>query len=498
MILLPLALPAPPVSQGAPAFTPPTFEGDAGARPMVEEALRAAFSATAGQGPWPPGAWTVLIHPDADSFERATGAPPGRGAQWSGAILHLRPWEQLRRRDPGAILRHELTHRRLAAKGLRRWEEEARCLFAEGHRRPLDVKTGQPTGALQDRLDRALAGGTTREQAWAYWWLRAWLKGGPLPPPPAPHSRPSEVWVKEAATLADPVTVVWPAERLRGPLVVNGLRLPHRSGRSWRFRGHVRFSPGFPVRDLRGAVRVQAAAHGWRVAWTASRKAWIAAATEGELGADAPLEARRALAAVLGRWLEGHGHQHPGGALCPLTHCAVVRGAAADTTLAAVASAPDLPLDPRWAFFTGSAGGRGLSPREVWGEGPADAGNPVEVPGDRWSTWERALSAAEVAALKRDVRPGLKPGQRGLSLGDSGPYAVEALRLAAGRRFGWTAWPSNACEGEVGPDGVLRLRGHGWGHNAGLCLATARFRAAQGTTAEQLLDEAFPASWRMP
>ncbi len=307
-----------------------------------------------------------------------------------------------------------------------------------------------------------------------------------------------ETWVKEALTAVDPVTVVWPAERLRGPLTVNGQRLPHRLGRSWRFRGRVRFAADFPVRDLRGVVRVRADAQGWRLEWTVSRAAWIAAATEGELGAEAPFEARRALAAVLGRWLEGHPRQHEGGALCPLTHCAVVRGAASADTAGAVAVSPELNLDARWAFFTGSAGGHALSPRGVWGEGPADPGEATVVPGDRWAAWERTLSAAQVAALKRDVKPGLKAGQLGLRLGDSGPYAVEDLRLAAGRRFGWTAWPSNACEGEVQADGSLRLRGRGWGHNVGLCLATAQFQAGQGATAEQILAEAFPVTWRLP
>jgi stage II sporulation protein D len=260
----------------------------------------------------------------------------------------------------------------------------------------------------------------------------------------------------------------------------------------------VRFQDGFPVRDLLGTVRVQAEPQGWSLAWTTSMATWIAAATEGELGAAAPFEARRALAAVLGRWLEGHPDQHPGGMLCPLTHCAVVRGLASSGTAAASRQAPALNLDPRWAFFTGSAGGRPLSPREVWGEGPSANGGATEVPGDRWSTWERVLSAAQVAALKRELQPGLKPGQLGLRLGDSGPYAIEDLRLAAGRRFGWTTWPSNACEGELQTDGSLRLRGRGWGHNVGLCLASAVFRAQNGATAEQILAEAFPVSWREP
>ncbi len=201
---------------------------------------------------------------------------------------------------------------------------------------------------------------------------------------------------------------------------------------------------------------------------------------------------------MLGRWLEGHRAQHPGGVLCPLTHCAVVRGAATPDTLRAAEAAPPLALDPRWAFFTGSAGGHPLSPREVWGEGPVEAGTASAVPEDRWRTWERTLGASQVAALKRDVAVGVKPGQLGLTLGRSGPYAVEALRLAAGRRFGWTAWPSNACEAEPQSDGSLRLKGRGWGHNVGLCLSSARFRAVQGATAEQILAEAFPSSWQTP
>jgi hypothetical protein len=481
-----------------PPFVPPILDGEVADRDALEAALRAAMAATGGMGPWPGGTWRVRVHPDATGFERATGAPPGRSGQWVGDTLHLRPWEQLRRRDLGGILRHELTHRRLQGRGLRRWQEEARCLWAETHARPAKAWPGAPPEALQARLDRALEGGTTREQAWAYRWLRAWLRGEAPPEPPSPRKAAEGAWVKEALALEASLTVVWPSERLRGSLEVNGQRLSHHPGKVWRFRGEVRFSEGFPLRALRGRVEVRAEGSGWRLAWRTSPAQWVAAATEGELGADAPFEARRALAALLGRWLEGHRDQHPGGALCPLTHCAVVRGSASADSLRAAATAPRLDLDPRWAFFTGSDGGRALSPLEVWGQGPAEAARALEVPGDRWLAWERSLSAAQVAALKRDVKPGLKEGQRGLSLGDSGPYAVEALRLAAGRRFGWTAWPSNACEGELGADGSLKLRGRGWGHNVGLCLATARHRANAGAAAEQILAEAFPPSWRTP
>ena len=490
MIVLAVAAPTPP-------FTPPVIEGDPAVRPLVEEALRQSFAATAAYGTWPSGPWRVVIHPDAAAFERATRAPAGRTGQWVGGTLHLRPWEQLQRRDASLVLRHELTHRRLREAGLRRWAEEARCLWAEHHPRPPKAWPASPPAGLQGRLDRALAGGTTREQAWAYRWLRAWLRGEALPVPPGAGRAERDPWVREAPVLAETVTVVWPPERLRHGMEVNGRRLPHETGRTWRFHGPVRFGGELPVHRLTGRVVVRAEVGGWRLAWTVSRADWIAAATEGELGAGAPYEARRALAAVLSRWLEGHRHQHPGGALCPLTHCAVVRDNASPDTSRAAAAAPGLELDPRWAFFTGSAGGHSLSPREAWGLGPADSGPAVEVPGDRWQTWERHLSAAQVDALKREVRPGVKTGQRSLRLGNSGPYAVEDLRLAAGRRFGWTTWPSNACEAEVRPDGSLRLHGYGWGHNVGLCLATARFRADEGASAEQILAEAFPASWRV-
>ncbi|WP_243293861.1 hypothetical protein [Geothrix mesophila] len=491
MILLVAPPPAPP-------FTPPLIEGDGADHGALEEALRTAFASTVGFGPWPAGPWRVRIHPDAAAFEKATGAPPGRSGQWLGDTLHLRPWEQLRRRDLGVILRHELTHQRLRDARLRRWVEEARCLWAEGHAKPPKTWPAAPPAGVQARLDRALAAGATREQVWAYRWLRAWLRGGALPQPPGRTGVAAERWVKEAPILAETVTVVWPAERLRGPMVVNGHRLSHHLGKAWRFRGTVRFQPGFPVGILRGTVWLRAERQGWRLAWTAPRTAWIAAATEGELGADSPYEARRALAAVLSRWLDGHPRQHPGGVLCPLTHCAVVRGGAVLGTVQAAEAAPALDLDPHWAFFTGSAGGHPLSPREVWGDGPAEVGAALEVPEDRWLAWERTLDATQVAALKRDVVLGLRPGQLGVKLGASGPFAVEALRLAAGRRYGWTAWPSNACEAETLPDGSLRLKGRGWGHNVGLCLSTARFRAAHGATAEQILAEAFPPSWRMP
>lgn len=475
-----------------PTPAPPVFSGDPEAALRLEEPLRAAMTATAGYGPWPEGRWEIRLHPEAVGFERATRAAPQRGAQWVGEVLHLRPWEQLRRRDLGAILRHELVHRRLAKATLRRWVEEARCLHAESHVRPPARWPAAPDPAQQDRLDRALAGGTTREQAWAYRALRAWLSARPVPAPPARPAKAPDPWRKEALRLEERIFVEWPSERLPEDLEINGQRLSELRGNLFRYTGEVRFGGGAPLGVLQGSVSLSRVSRGWTLVWTTTPEAWVAAATAGELGEDAPYEARRALAAVLKRWLAGHPRgNHPDGSLCPLTHCAVVRGEGSEDTKRAVGNAPELALDARWAFFCGSKGGVSLSTREVWGEGPADAQPAEAVPEDRWGTWARSLTPAQVRLLKASVRPGLKTGQRGLLLGKSGPYAIEALRLAAGRAFGWTIWPSNACEAVSKTDGTLELWGHGWGHNVGLCLATACWQARQGGKAEAILAGAF-------
>lgn len=183
----------------AVAGTPsaPRWAGDPEAQLLLEAALAGALASTEAFGPWPPGPWMVHLHTSEETFERATGAPGLRAAAWVGSTLHLRPWLRLRRRDLGALLRHEMVHRRLAPRHLRAWEEEARCLWAQGHPRPPEVWPPAPEGAVQDRLDRDLRRGTTSSQAWAYAWLRAWLAGRMLPGPTRPHPpsvQPEGVW----------------------------------------------------------------------------------------------------------------------------------------------------------------------------------------------------------------------------------------------------------------------------------------------------------------
>lgn len=153
----------------------PIWQGDPDAQPLLEESLLGAFRSTTAFGPWPPGAWRIHLHEEAKGFAAATRAPSFRSAAWVGDTLHLRPWSQLNRRDLGAVLRHEIVHRRLAEAGLRPWEEEAHCLWAEGHTRIPMAWPATPPGATQEALDGALRRGRVERQAWAYKWLRTWL-----------------------------------------------------------------------------------------------------------------------------------------------------------------------------------------------------------------------------------------------------------------------------------------------------------------------------------
>jgi len=471
----------------------PVLEGNPEAAILLGPWLDGAMRSTEAFGAWPEGAWSLRLHEEDADYERATGAPSGRFACWVGSTLHLVPWDRLRHRDVGALLRHELVHRRLRDRGLPRWREEAWCLWAEDHTQPPGAWPEEPDGGIQKRLDLALLAGTTASQRWAYAWLRAWIDGKPLPALPGRAIGGQEAWGPEAGDDRRP-TVVWPPERLPRTVRVNGRAYSWRPSARFCFEGRVQFGAGMPVSDLEGRVTLEGISRGWRLSWTTDPDSWIAAATEGELGRGAPFEAKRALAAVLRAWFRGHsGGVHPDGSFCPLTHCAVVRGAPTREGLRAVAEAPEPGIDPERAFFTGSKGGVSWSPREAWGRGPDLAGGASRIPGDRWLDWSRMLSPAQVRRLKASVKPGLLPGQRGMHLGASGPYAVEALRLEAGRQFGWTTWPSNACEGRLAPDGSLVLEGHGWGHNVGLCLATALHRARQGDRAETILQEAFGA-----
>jgi len=182
------------------AVPPPVIEGDVEAGNDLGPWLESALRSTEAFGSWPAGPWRILLHETDDTFERATRSPGGRHALWIGTTLHLRPWLKLQRRDLGALLRHELTHRRLASADWPRWKEEAICLWAESHTCLPDTWAQEPDRSLQTELDLALAQGDTAFQKWAYAWLRAWLGNRPLPRSPRGPKHEELIWNAEPST----------------------------------------------------------------------------------------------------------------------------------------------------------------------------------------------------------------------------------------------------------------------------------------------------------
>jgi SpoIID/LytB domain protein len=84
--------------------------------------------------------------------------------------------------------------------------------------------------------------------------------------------------------------------------------------------------------------------------------------------------------------------------------------------------------------------------------------------------------------LARLARPGDEPVLANLR---------ETVRLRVGRSLGWNLIRSNRYTIETGPD-VTQIRGHGLGHNLGLCQAGAIEMGRQGKSMAEILSFYFP------
>ena len=66
-----------------------------------------------------------------------------------------------------------------------------------------------------------------------------------------------------------------------------------------------------------------------------------------------------------------------------------------------------------------------------------------------------------------------------------------ADRLAADRRLGWTAVPSNSFQGQKSGTDVI-LEGVGQGHSVGLCQRGTRAMAEEGADFREITNHYFP------
>ncbi|HSN89614.1 MAG TPA: SpoIID/LytB domain-containing protein [Anaeromyxobacteraceae bacterium] len=294
--------------------------------------------------------------------------------------------------------------------------------------------------------------------------------------------------------------------------------VPHRlPARAWRVR-----PPGGAARSYRGALALRAERGLVRVRVEMDVEEYVAEVVASETEPGTPPEALAAQAVVARSYALAARDRHPGGALCDLAHCQVLRArghrraqraasrAAARATAGEVLRLPsgEVALAP----FHAACGGHTADPREAFGgEGTGAAAVPDDACPAR--PWRAGIDGGDLA---RAVRGALARS------GDASevPARLQAadLVLAEGRG-GWISRVS-ARDGRVrlsgdafarGVDGALgwgevrssrfavsdeggrvTFRGTGAGHGVGLCQAGAAVRAAAGQDHRTILRHYFP------
>lgn len=277
--------------------------------------------------------------------------------------------------------------------------------------------------------------------------------------------------------LFHPAEAVVNGERLRaaslsGPRVVDAPAVVELPARAFRRE--------FPAR-----LHVRAAGRELVLVAEVDLEDYVAGVVASEMRAhrDAP-EALRAQAVAARTYaLAGSGrHEEEGYDLCDTTHCQHFTGAAEtafrDAAQATRGEALRWDGAPAHVYYHAHCGGRTADPADLW---PGHArlpylaakDDPHHAAGD--SAWTFSAPAAELADI--------------LSIQTA--RAPERVRLALGRRYGWSRVPGGLFSASRDGDRIV-LRGRGAGHGAGLCQAGAVNMARAGAGYREVLSFYFP------
>jgi stage II sporulation protein D len=191
----------------------------------------------------------------------------------------------------------------------------------------------------------------------------------------------------------------------------------------------------------------------------------------------APLEALKAQAVVARSYLISSARRHRYADFCDTTHCQFLRepppagsdaGRAARATRSLVLAWKGKPFP---AMYSASCGGHTHSLAQAGYAAVDYPYFPVECAFCRRAPdkWSSRLSEDDAAAL-----------------GSS-----ERARIAAGRKLGWHAVPSNTYA-KTQADGAYELSGTGRGHGIGLCQRGAAGMAREGKDFRAILAHYFP------
>jgi stage II sporulation protein D len=231
----------------------------------------------------------------------------------------------------------------------------------------------------------------------------------------------------------------------------------------------------------------------------------VAAEMEGHADADGALRAQAVLARTFALGARASGrHAREGYDLCDTTHCQVWKGALPSVKAGPDADAAAAPFRdaaeatrglvllwrgaPAEVYYHAHCGGRTADPADLW---PGHERLPYlaakddpHPPGDD-ASWTFSAPAAEVRAALGGVNILSVPSRDG--------RVPERIRLALGRRYGWSRIPSGRFT--AAPDGArIVLRGTGSGHGAGLCQSGAVRMSRAGAPFRDILRFYFPGS----
>lgn len=233
-------------------------------------------------------------------------------------------------------------------------------------------------------------------------------------------------------------------------------------------------------------------------------------AGEGQPGAAAAAQQALAITARTFALANLNRHRREGFDFCDTTHCQVVRSSTDVTRRAAEATAGRVLVhqgQPATVFYSALCGGRSELASEVW-PGAIDYQSAShadeacrEEPG-----WESDIRAEQIERALREA------GQRGDRLRSlrilernasgrvsrilaegfiPGELSGHDFRMAVARVAGWQRMKSTAFDVRRTSAGY-QFRGRGFGHGVGLCVIGAGHRAADGTSADEILRFYFP------
>lgn len=261
-------------------------------------------------------------------------------------------------------------------------------------------------------------------------------------------------------------------------------------------------------------------AHGeMRALLTLDSERYVALALRGEAGAQEPLESMKAMAVLVRTFALENAERHRGDGfdLCDSTHCQVLKfGTPSALVERAVRETTGETLwfgaRPAKAFYTQNCGGQSEAASQVWGRREKEPylkehADPyctrrgaaqwhAEIPLDQVervaqnSGWKLPARIDGVLVAKR-TEEGRVLQVEFEGAGARVPVTGSSLRFALDRALGWNQMRSDWYTVSLHGNG-LRFDGRGYGHGVGLCQAGATQMAAEGHSAEEILDFYFP------